>query len=104
MKTNFRRTAVARLLRTARRAWLTACMARDNLPVISFESGAAWQSWLEAEHASSPGVWLKIAKKGASQAAVSYPDRITSAQRPETRARRIAKYVAMLAEHKKIHP
>jgi len=30
--------------------------------------------------------------------------RITSAQRPETRARRIAKYVAMLAEHKKIHP
>jgi len=192
-------------------------MARDNLPVISFESGAAWESWLEAEHASSPGVWLKIAKKGASQATVSYPDalagalcfgwidgqkgrldedywlqrftprrpgsrwsrvntdkaaelieagrmrpaglaevgrakadgrwaaayqpqsaitvpddlaaelasndcaraffgtlnsvnryailyRITSAQRPETRARRIAKYVAMLAEHKKIHP
>ena len=28
--------------------------------------------------------------------------RITSAQRPETRARRIAKFVAMLAEHRKI--
>ncbi len=192
-------------------------MARDSLPVISFESSAAWESWLEAEHASSPGVWLKIAKKGRGSATASYADaltaalcfgwidgqkgrldddywlqrftprkpgsrwsrvntdkaaelitagrmrpaglaeverakadgrwaaayesqatmavpddlaaelarnepareffetlnsvnryavlyRITSAQRPETRARRIAKYVAMLAEHKKIHP
>jgi uncharacterized protein YdeI (YjbR/CyaY-like superfamily) len=40
-------------------------MAHDSLPVISFESAAAWESWLEAEHASSPGVWLKIAKKGS---------------------------------------
>src|ERR1022692_3334735 len=192
-------------------------MASNSLPVISFESGAAWESWLQAEHASSPGVWLKIAKKRAGPATVSYADalavalcfgwidgqkgkldddywlqrftprkrgsrwarintdkaaglieagrmrpaglaevdrakadgrweaayepqsaitvpddlaaglarndsaraffetltgvnryailyRITSAQRPETRARRIAKFVAMLAEHKKIYP
>ncbi len=192
-------------------------MARDSLPVISFESGAAWESWLLAEHASSSGVWLKIAKKGAGATTVSYPEalagalcfgwidgqkgrldddywlqrftprkpgsrwskvntekaaklieagrmrpaglaeverakadgrwaaayesqstitvpadlaaelaaddsargffetldsvnryailyRITSAQRPDTRARRLAKYVAMLAEHKKIYP
>jgi uncharacterized protein YdeI (YjbR/CyaY-like superfamily) len=192
-------------------------MARDSLPVVSFESSAAWASWLAAEHASSPGVWLKIAKKGTSPATICYPDalavalcfgwidgqkgrlddhywlqrftprkpgsrwsrnntelaaeliqagrmrpaglaeverakadgrwaaayesqatigvpddlaaelarnesaraffetlnsvnryailyRIASARRPETRARRIAKYVAMLAEHQKIHP
>ena len=54
-------------------------MARDNLPVISFASGAAWESWLEAEHASSPGVWLKIAKKGASVPTVSYPDALAGA-------------------------
>ena len=30
--------------------------------------------------------------------------RITDAKRPETRARRIATYVAMLAAHKKIYP
>ena len=54
-------------------------MARDNLPVISFESGAAWEAWLEAEHASSPGVWLKIAKKGASVPTVSYPDALAGA-------------------------
>ena len=192
-------------------------MASDSLPVISFDTGAAWESWLQAEHASSPGVWLKIAKKGAGARTVTYPEalavalcfgwidgqkgrldddywlqrftprkpgsrwsrintdkaaelieagrmrpaglaeveraradgrwaaayepqstsavpddlaaelardesaraffetlnsanryailyRIGSAQRPETRARRIAKYVAMLAEHKKIYP
>jgi uncharacterized protein YdeI (YjbR/CyaY-like superfamily) len=192
-------------------------MASDSLPVISFDTGAAWESWLQAEHASSPGVWLKIAKKGAGAQTVTYPEalavalcfgwidgqkgrldddywlqrftprkpggrwsrintdkaaelieagrmrpaglaeveraradgrwaaayepqstsavpddlaaelardesaraffetlnganryailyRIGSAQRPETRARRIAKYVAMLAEHKKIYP
>ena len=192
-------------------------MASDSLPVISFDTGAAWESWLQAEHASSPGVWLKIAKKGAEASTVTYPEalavalcfgwidgqkgrldddywlqrftprkpgsrwsrintdkaaelieagrmrpaglaeveraradgrwaaayepqstsavpddlaaelardesaraffetlnsanryailyRIGSAQRPETRARRIAKYVAMLAEHKKIYP
>src|SRR6266571_1309700 len=54
-------------------------MARDSLPVISFESSAAWESWLEAEHASSPGVWLKIAKKGASGPTVSYPDALAGA-------------------------
>jgi uncharacterized protein YdeI (YjbR/CyaY-like superfamily) len=54
-------------------------MARDDLPVISLESGAAWESWLEAEHASSPGVWLKIAKKGAGVPTVSYPDALAGA-------------------------
>jgi len=34
---------------------------------------------LAAHHASSPGVWLKIAKKGAGQASVTYPDAIVGA-------------------------
>lgn len=54
-------------------------MAHDSLPVISFESAAAWESWLKAEHASSPGVWLKIAKKGAGAATISYADALAVA-------------------------
>jgi uncharacterized protein YdeI (YjbR/CyaY-like superfamily) len=38
----------------------------------------------------------------ANRYAILY--RIADAKRPETRARRIAAYVAMLAEHKKLHP
>jgi uncharacterized protein YdeI (YjbR/CyaY-like superfamily) len=39
---------------------------------------------------------------GANRYAILY--RIGDAKRPETRARRIAKYVAMLAAHETIHP
>ena len=39
---------------------------------------------------------------GTNRYAVLY--RITSAKRPETRAKRIDTFVAMLSEHKKIHP
>jgi uncharacterized protein YdeI (YjbR/CyaY-like superfamily) len=49
-------------------------MATDELPVMSFESTDAWDSWLAAHHADSPGLWLKIAKKGAAGATISYSD------------------------------
>ena len=54
-------------------------MASDSLPVISFKTSAAWESWLRAEHASSPGVWLKIAKKSADAHSVSYAEALAIA-------------------------
>jgi hypothetical protein len=36
--------------------------AGDGLPKLKFASAAEWQAWLEANHASSEGVWLKIAE------------------------------------------
>ena len=42
-----------------------------DLPVMELASAAAWDKWLAKHHASSPGVWLKIAKKGAKSASVS---------------------------------
>src|SRR5256886_15610658 len=47
-------------------------MPADPLPVMTFESGDAWDTWLAAHHADSPGLWLKIAKKGAAGRTVSY--------------------------------
>ena len=49
-------------------------MPPDPLPVMSFESTDAWDAWLAAHHADSPGLWLKIAKKGAAGTTVSYSD------------------------------
>jgi uncharacterized protein YdeI (YjbR/CyaY-like superfamily) len=49
-------------------------MPPDPLPVMSFESTDAWDAWLAAHHADSPGLWLKIAKKGAAGRTVSYSD------------------------------
>jgi uncharacterized protein YdeI (YjbR/CyaY-like superfamily) len=42
--------------------------SRDQKPesgVKSFASQAAWRKWLAANHATSPGVWLSIAKEEA---------------------------------------
>jgi uncharacterized protein YdeI (YjbR/CyaY-like superfamily) len=49
-------------------------MAPDPLPVLCFESTDAWDAWLAAHHAGSPGLWLKIAKKGAAGRTISYSD------------------------------
>jgi uncharacterized protein YdeI (YjbR/CyaY-like superfamily) len=43
-----------------------------DLPVLAFATTRAWSEWLEAHHASSRGLWLKIAKKGPGLASVTY--------------------------------
>jgi uncharacterized protein YdeI (YjbR/CyaY-like superfamily) len=48
----------------------------DGLPVVSFATTGAWSKWLAAHHASSPGVWLKLAKTGASSASITYAQAI----------------------------
>ena len=49
---------------------------RDSLPIIAFASRAKWKTWLAKNHATAPGVWLEIAKKGSAVASVSYPEAI----------------------------
>jgi uncharacterized protein YdeI (YjbR/CyaY-like superfamily) len=45
----------------------------------SFDSERAWQDWLAENHETSAGIWLKIAKKGADAATVSYPEALEAA-------------------------
>ena len=33
-----------------------------------------WAAWLKKHHANSPGVWLRIAKKGAPTTSISHPE------------------------------
>jgi len=47
---------------------------KPDLPVVSFPSRDDWAAWLGAHHESSAGVWLKIAKKGAEVAGVTYAE------------------------------
>lgn len=46
----------------------------DDLPILPFASAAAFEAWLEAEHAHAAGLWLKIAKKDAGIATVTYAE------------------------------
>ena len=45
---------------------------RADLPVIPFASRDAWSAWLEEQHATSDGLWLKIARKGSGIDTVTY--------------------------------
>jgi len=47
-----------------------------GLPVIYFESQAALEKWLEENHTSSEGVWLKLAKKTSGIDSVSYMEAV----------------------------
>jgi uncharacterized protein YdeI (YjbR/CyaY-like superfamily) len=40
----------------------------------SFQSAAAWEDWLEAEHERADEIWLKIAKKGSDIESVTHAE------------------------------
>lgn len=42
-----------------------------ELPIQLFEQPGDWASWLDS-NASAPGIWLRIAKKGAGISSISY--------------------------------
>ncbi|HXR60100.1 MAG TPA: YdeI/OmpD-associated family protein [Solirubrobacterales bacterium] len=46
----------------------------DELPIHLFADPEELEAWLEENHASSDGVWLKIAKKGAAEPSVTYAE------------------------------
>jgi uncharacterized protein YdeI (YjbR/CyaY-like superfamily) len=48
--------------------------APNDLPVIMFEQQKDWAGWLDKNHATSPGVWLKLAKKASGIASVNYDE------------------------------
>jgi uncharacterized protein YdeI (YjbR/CyaY-like superfamily) len=49
-----------------------------DLPVLAFPDQAAFEAWLESEHATAPGVYVKLAKKGAGVPSVTYAELVES--------------------------
>jgi uncharacterized protein YdeI (YjbR/CyaY-like superfamily) len=49
-------------------------MPKDELPVIPFAAQAAWQKWLEANHESAGGLWIKFAKKASGIETMVYAE------------------------------
>jgi len=47
---------------------------RGDLPILSFPSSADWEAWLTENHATSPGLWLKIGKRGVDEPSVTYDE------------------------------
>ena len=51
----------------------------SDLPITLFESEQTWEQWLEDNHTTSQGLWMKIAKKDSGHASVSYQEALTVA-------------------------
>ena len=41
-----------------------------------FKSAKAFEAWLKKNHATSDGLWLKIAKRGSNETSVTYPEAV----------------------------
>ncbi len=47
---------------------------KPELLILPFASREAWEVWLAEEHATSDGLWLKIAKKGSGIETVTFAE------------------------------
>ena len=45
-----------------------------DLPIVTFASKAEFAAWLDEHHASSDGLWIKVAKKGSGVPSVYTPE------------------------------
>jgi uncharacterized protein YdeI (YjbR/CyaY-like superfamily) len=54
-------------------------MAGSKLPEMAFRTTVEMERWLRRNHASSSGIWLRIAKKGSGEASVTYAAAVESA-------------------------
>ena len=50
----------------------------DDLPVRAFGTQAELEAWLEREHATAPGLYVRLAKKGTGVPSVTYPELVES--------------------------
>jgi uncharacterized protein YdeI (YjbR/CyaY-like superfamily) len=54
---------------------------KQDLPIVDFSDRDAWQRWLDNNHDSSPGIWLKISKRGSAGPTVNYAEALEEAIR-----------------------
>jgi uncharacterized protein YdeI (YjbR/CyaY-like superfamily) len=52
---------------------------RAGLPVLAFADACAFDSWLESHGALAPGLWLRLAKKGAPERTLTKSEAIDTA-------------------------
>jgi uncharacterized protein YdeI (YjbR/CyaY-like superfamily) len=52
---------------------------RAGLPILAFADARAFDGWLESQGAIAPGLWLKLAKKGAPKPTLTKSEAIDAA-------------------------
>src|SRR5215207_4784753 len=47
---------------------------KTELPIELFKDQKHWGTWLDKHHGKSPGLWLRLAKKGSDIQSVNYAE------------------------------
>jgi uncharacterized protein YdeI (YjbR/CyaY-like superfamily) len=55
--------------------------AGSNLPVQLFKDKKGWENWMDKNHLTSSGLWLRIAKKASNLKSLSYAEALEVALR-----------------------
>ena len=45
-----------------------------ELPILPFKTQKAWATWLERNHAKSPGIWMRFMKKATGEKTITYDE------------------------------
>ncbi|WP_406396311.1 YdeI family protein [Streptomyces sp. NBC_00887] len=56
---------------TTGQVWFAAGVTQD-LEIVAFASAEAFEAWIGENHAVSPGIWLKLRRKGPGVVALDY--------------------------------
>jgi uncharacterized protein YdeI (YjbR/CyaY-like superfamily) len=51
----------------------------DGRPILPFASLEEWEAWLDWEHGTSDGIWIKLAKKGSGVPSIVFAEALESA-------------------------
>lgn len=51
----------------------------NSIPILAFKTAETFETWLETNHASSTGIWLKIFKKNSGVQTISYAQALDEA-------------------------
>jgi uncharacterized protein YdeI (YjbR/CyaY-like superfamily) len=57
---------------------MAAVTVPTDLPVLAFADQAALEEWLDAEHATAPGLYVRLAKKNSGVPSVTYAELVES--------------------------
>lgn len=52
-----------------------------ELPLVEPLDRTEWRAWLQENHATSPGVWVAVGKKGGTRTALTYEETVEEALR-----------------------
>jgi uncharacterized protein YdeI (YjbR/CyaY-like superfamily) len=64
---------------TVARAKAAKATRRGDMPVMTFRDRDEWHAWLAAHHATSTGVWVRLAKIGSGVQSIAYDEAVEGA-------------------------